>query len=91
MHILLKSWLCRSITLIVSHQTLAVTLPVWHPSPLHFQEKKGAPAQDPAEREKMEIAKLEKLLSMVRDPPPEAKTNWDQESATEVHIPSVKS
>lgn len=39
------------------------------------KEKKGAPAQDPAEREKMEIAKLEKLLSMVRDPPPEAKTN----------------
>ena len=40
-----------------------------------FQEKKGAPAQDPQEREKLEIAKLDKLLSMVRDPPPEAKTN----------------
>ncbi|CAG2243899.1 dynein intermediate chain 2, ciliary-like isoform X2 [Mytilus edulis] len=33
------------------------------------KEKKGAPAIDPKQKEENEIAKLEKLLSMVREPP----------------------
>ncbi|VDI65093.1 dynein intermediate chain 1, axonemal [Mytilus galloprovincialis] len=33
------------------------------------KEKKGAPPMDPKQKEENEIAKLEKLLSMVREPP----------------------
>ncbi|XP_069138645.1 dynein intermediate chain 2, ciliary-like isoform X3 [Argopecten irradians] len=33
------------------------------------KEKKGQPAMDPAQREALEQAKLDKLLNMVRDPP----------------------
>ncbi|OWF48406.1 Dynein intermediate chain 2, ciliary [Mizuhopecten yessoensis] len=32
------------------------------------KEKKGQPAMDPAQREQLEIAKLDKLLNMVREP-----------------------
>lgn len=35
------------------------------------KEKKGQPAMDPAQREALEQAKLDKLLNMVRDPPAE--------------------
>lgn len=35
---------------------------------LYFQEKKGV-VVDPAQREQQEIAKLDRILLMVRDPP----------------------
>lgn len=35
---------------------------------VNFQEKKGAPPMDPKQKEDNEIAKLDKILSMVREP-----------------------
>ena len=35
---------------------------------VNFQEKKGAPPMDPKQKEENEIAKLDKILSMVREP-----------------------
>ena len=40
---------------------------IWLCEPM-FQEKKGAAAPDPAARDAAEIAKLDKILLMVRDP-----------------------
>lgn len=41
----------------------------------YFQEKKGAAPMDPAQREQFEIAKLEKLIAMVREPTESAQTS----------------